>query len=88
MAQKRYPRTLEEVAAWPSDILSPAHICRVMHLSQYEISCTAKNHPEQLLYPVEIHGEAPNGGRDNRRVKIPKWKFLDAMGYRTEEDKP
>jgi hypothetical protein len=62
--------TLDEIAALPVEVLTPAQIAPVLHLDQDTIRGQARECPELLGFPVVVAGN---------RVKIPKRPFLRFM---------
>ena len=62
--------TLDELAALPVEVLTPAQIAPVLHLDQDTIRGQARECPELLGFPVVVAGN---------RVKIPKRPFLRFM---------
>lgn len=62
--------TLDEIAALPVEVLTPAQIAPVLHLDQDTIRGQARECPELLGFPVVVAGN---------RVKIPKRPFLMFM---------
>ncbi len=62
--------TLDEIAALPVEVLTPAQIAPVLHLDQDTIRGQARTCPELLGFPVVVAGN---------RVKIPKRPFLMFM---------
>jgi hypothetical protein len=62
--------TLDEIAALPVEVLTPAQIAPVLHLDQDTIRGQARTCPELLGFPVVVAGN---------RVKIPKRPFLRFM---------
>lgn len=62
--------TLDEIAALPVEVLTPAQIAPVLHLDQDTIRGQARTCPARLGFPVIVAGS---------RVKIPKAAFLAFM---------
>lgn len=62
--------TLEDLAALPGEVLTPAQVAPVLHLHQETIRAQARERPELLGFPVIVAGS---------RVKIPKRAFLRHM---------
>lgn len=70
------PRTLDEIEALPTEVLTCAQIAPVLCADPYSLHIQAMERPEKLGFPVVCAG---------RRVKIPKRPFLLFMreGRRT-----
>lgn len=62
--------TLDELAALPVEVLTPAQVAPVLCLDQDTIRGQARSCPELLGFPVVVAGN---------RVKIPKKPFLRFM---------
>lgn len=62
--------TLDELAALPVEVLTPAQVAPVLHLDQDTIRGQERTCPELLGFPVVVAGN---------RVKIPKRPFLTFM---------
>lgn len=62
--------TLDELAALPVEVLTPAQVAPVLCLDQDTIRGQARSCPERLGFPVVVAGN---------RVKIPKRPFLRFM---------
>ena len=62
--------TLDELAALPVEVLTPAQVAPVLCLDQDTIRGQARSCPELLGFPVVVAGN---------RVKIPKRPFLRFM---------
>lgn len=62
--------TLDELAALPVEVLTPAQVAPVLCLDQDTIRGQARSRPELLGFPVVVAGN---------RVKIPKRPFLRFM---------
>ena len=61
--------TVEEMLASDKPVLTPADIAPVLGRKPYSISIAAKDHPEQLGFPVS---------------RIPRLSFLKFLGYEVE----
>lgn len=67
--------TLDELAALPTEVLTPAQVAPLLHLDQDTIRGQARERPELLGFPVIVA---------KSRVKIPKRpfiKFLQGEAY-------
>ena len=62
--------TLDELAALPVEVLTPAQVAPVLCLDQDTIRGQARSCPELLGFPVVVAGN---------RVKIPKRTFVKFM---------
>lgn len=62
--------TLDELAALPVEVLTPAQVAPVLCLDQDTIRGQARSCPELLGFPVVVAGN---------RVKIPKAAFISFM---------
>lgn len=62
--------TLDELAALPVEVLTPAQVAPVLCLDQDTIRGQARSCPELLGFPVVVAGN---------RVKIPKRPFIRFM---------
>jgi hypothetical protein len=69
--------TLEEIAALPFEVLTPAQVAPVLRLDQDTIRGQARECPERLGFPVIVA---------KSRVKIPKQAFLRFMRDGNKED--
>lgn len=67
--------TVEEMLASDKPVLTPADIAPVLGRKPYSISIAAKDHPEQLGFPVS---------RIERITVIPRLSFLKFLGYEVE----
>lgn len=76
MAESRWksqPRTLAEIEALPTEVLTCAQIAPVLGADPHTLHLQATDRPELLGFPVIVMGS---------RVKIPKRPFLAFMGSR------
>lgn len=62
--------TLDEIAALPVEVLTPAQVAPVLCLDQDTIRGQARSRPELFGFPVVVAGN---------RVKIPKAAFISFM---------
>lgn len=69
--------TLEEIAALPVEVLTPAQVAPVLRLDQDTIRGQARECPERLGFPVIVA---------KSRVKIPKQPFLRFMREGIKEE--
>lgn len=69
--------TLEEIAALPVEVLTPAQVAPVLRLDQDTIRGQARECPERLGFPVIVA---------KSRVKIPKQPFLRFMRGETDKE--
>ena len=69
-AWKDQPRTLEELAAMPDEVLTCQQIAPILGACPATIHLQAMERPELLGFPVICAG---------RRVKIPKRAFINFM---------
>ena len=67
--------TVEEMLASDTPVLTPADIAPVLGRKPYSISIAAKDHPEQLGFPVSRIGTI---------TVIPRLSFLKFLGYEVE----
>ena len=67
--------TVEEMLASDKPVLTPADIAPVLGRKPYSISIAAKDHPEQLGFPVSRIGTI---------TVIPRLSFLKFLGYEVE----
>jgi hypothetical protein len=67
--------TIEEMLASDKPVLTPADIAPVLGRKPYSISIAAKDHPEQLGFPVSRIGTI---------TVIPRISFLKFLGYEVE----
>ena len=69
------PKTLAEIEALPSAVLTCQQVSKVLCAGAYYLHEQAMTDPQKLGFPVIVHGT---------RVKIPKRPFLKFM--RGEDD--
>lgn len=67
---REQPRTLDEIAALPCEVLTCAQIAPVLGANPSTLHLQAVERPELLGFPVIVAGS---------RVKIPKTPFLRFM---------
>lgn len=70
MAEKRRPKTLEEIEALPKDMLVPTDIASFLGCTPYTINVCTRNGENPFPFPIIRMGT---------RVRIPKIPFIKAM---------